>query len=409
MKIGAYLGNDSASLYQYENWLGRPIDNVLMFLDHSSWDAFDKSIPWATQLWEPTGRSVIWSVPLTVNGSSLEQAATGAFDDHYREAALGLAAAHSGSDPIYVRVGWEFNLNRSPWAAQGHEQAFINAYHHLVDSFRAVSGDFKFVWDVNVGGSVIDPATAYPGDHDVDVIGADVYYNTTWDSTDPHKAFQGKVDEAYGLQWQQDFAAAHGKPTAISEWGIQDAHAGGYIQDAAKWFSDHDMLYANYWETNAASFSGELRNGQNWSAGEVFRQTFGASSATADLETSAPSETDTLVFRVSADSYHGDPRFIVSVDGKQVGDVQSTHASHAAGQTQDISVTGAFGSGSHDVTVTFINDAWSGSAATDRNLYVHQISFNGEAYAGDLASNAAGYNSYGVANLYSQGSADWHI
>lgn len=103
-----------------------------------------------------------------------------------------------------------------------------------------------------------------------------------------------------------------------------------------------------------------------------------------------PATEASLVLRVSADSYKGDPKFIVKVDGHQVGGVMSTHASHAAGQHQDITLTGNFGSSPASVSVQFINDTWGGTAATDRNLYVEQASLNGHVYSPDrpiLTSN----------------------
>ena len=61
------------------------------------------------------------------------------------------------------------------------------------------------------------------------------------------------------------------------------------------------------------------------------------------------------------------------------------------------------------MAVKFIDDAWGGSAATDRNLYVHQVSLNGQVQAGDLADNHAGTNTGGVAYLLSNGTAEWHM
>jgi hypothetical protein len=96
-----------------------------------------------------------------------------------------------------------------------------------------------------------------------------------------------------------------------------------------------------------------------------------------------------------------------------VGGTLTTTASHAAGQTQDITLTGSFGFGAHEIAVKFIDDAYGGSAATDRNLYVHQISYDGQVQAGSLAAN-----SEGVARLMSTGSTvvahvtdsgDWHM
>jgi len=97
--------------------------------------------------------------------------------------------------------------------------------------------------------------------------------------------------------------------------------------------------------------------------------------------TTVPSPTtpmNTLVLKVSGDSYLGSPHFIVTVDGKPVGGTLTTTASHAAGQTQDVTLTGSFGAGPHDVAVKFIDDVYGGSPAADRNLYVHQISLDGQ-------------------------------
>ncbi|MGI4793089.1 MAG: carbohydrate-binding domain-containing protein, partial [Janthinobacterium lividum] len=80
--------------------------------------------------------------------------------------------------------------------------------------------------------------------------------------------------------------------------------------------------------------------------------------------------TDTLRLTVAEDAYQGDAQFTVSVDGKQVGGTYSATASHAASKTSDLVLTGTWGSGPHTVAVAFLNDAYGGSATTDRNLYV---------------------------------------
>ncbi|MCJ2106282.1 glycoside hydrolase family 26 protein, partial [Methylobacterium sp. E-041] len=185
----------------------------------------------------------IWSVPLTVWGTSLEQVATGAFNDHFLKAAQGLAQTKASSDGnIYVRVGWEFNGSWMPWAANGHEAAFIKAFQELVTTFRSVSDKFKFVWDTTNDGGNMNPEKAYPGDKYVEVIGTDVCYSTQWDVTDAGKGVKGEVTRSYGLQGQQEVAAAHGRATAISEWGVASDNAGPYVQAMTKWMADHKMV-----------------------------------------------------------------------------------------------------------------------------------------------------------------------
>jgi hypothetical protein len=74
------------------------------------------------------------------------------------------------------------------------------------------------------------------------------------------------------------------------------------------------------------------------------------------------------------------------VDGKVVTTAQDVVASHAAGAWQDLSFSGNFGTGSHTVGVQFLNDAYGGTAATDRNLYVNGIDVNGTHYGSGVTA-----------------------
>ena len=50
---------------------------------------------------------------------------------------------------------------------------------------------------------------------------------------------------------------------------------------------------------------------------------------------------------------------------------------------------GGFGAGSHKVVVTFLNDAYDGSPALDRNLYLDAASYNGTAIAGVIVDGGS--------------------
>lgn len=100
---------------------------------------------------------------------------------------------------------------------------------------------------------------------------------------------------------------------------------------------------------------------------------------------------DTLVLNLSADLYNGPPQFTVSVDGKQEGAAQNVTALHSAGQSQAFTFTGNFGSGTHDIAVTFLNDAWGGSSTTDRNLYVNSLTYDGQKYASAFTYDGVTY------------------
>ena len=87
---------------------------------------------------------------------------------------------------------------------------------------------------------------------------------------------------------------------------------------------------------------------------------------------------DTLTLHLSEDAWQGNAQFLVSVDGKALNTATEVTASHAGGAVQDSAFTGSFGAGPHDVAVTFLNDAYGGSAATDRNLYVNAIDLDSQ-------------------------------
>ncbi len=87
--------------------------------------------------------------------------------------------------------------------------------------------------------------------------------------------------------------------------------------------------------------------------------------------------TDTLVLGLSEDAYQGDALFTVSVDGRQLGGAQSVTALHSSGQSEYFTFTGAFGPGTHTVAVSFLNDAYGGSASADRNLYIDSATLDG--------------------------------
>jgi parallel beta-helix repeat protein len=105
-----------------------------------------------------------------------------------------------------------------------------------------------------------------------------------------------------------------------------------------------------------------------------------ASSALAvTIDTSTPitaDPTNTIAVHLSGDAYNGLPQFRLMVDGAQVGATQSVSANHSLAQWQTFNFDLASVPLS-EVKVEFLNDAWGGSAATDRNLYVDSIDING--------------------------------
>jgi Glycosyl hydrolase family 26 len=271
--VGAYCGNSVDGLRRFEQWLGRPVDGVLGYTGNANWEDYDGSVGWATGLWSAIDRRVFWSVPLIASGASLAQAGAGAYDDHYRKAAQTLAGYRPQEPQLYIRTGWEFNGNWFPWTAQGKAPDFIAAFRRFVTVFRSVSNRFVFEWNVNVGDVGMDPETAYPGDAYVDIIGMDFYWQPHL-PTNPQQAWSQIVSQKWGLQWHQNFARTHGKPTSYSEWGIRSNDAAYYIEQAKIWFDTHPVLFHTYWDANN-EYPGKLSEGQYPNAGAAYKAAFG--------------------------------------------------------------------------------------------------------------------------------------
>jgi uncharacterized repeat protein (TIGR01451 family) len=85
---------------------------------------------------------------------------------------------------------------------------------------------------------------------------------------------------------------------------------------------------------------------------------------------------DTLVLKISEDYYLANAQYTVSVNGVQIGGTYTATASHAAGQDTVQTLQGDFGT-NPTVVVNFLNDAYTGTPSTDRNLYVDGITYNG--------------------------------
>ncbi len=94
---------------------------------------------------------------------------------------------------------------------------------------------------------------------------------------------------------------------------------------------------------------------------------------------------------VSIDAGPADGHFTLKVDGVQAGGIQAVGASHAAGQSQAITLNGPFTAAPHTITVTFFNDAAAaaggtpGAAPGPRQLYVDSVTAGGVTKAVNMA------------------------
>nr|WP_294508907.1 carbohydrate-binding domain-containing protein [uncultured Rhodopila sp.] len=91
------------------------------------------------------------------------------------------------------------------------------------------------------------------------------------------------------------------------------------------------------------------------------------------------SGSDSIVLNLSEDQAQGvDAQFTVNVDGQQIGGLQTVTASHSAGQDETFTFLGDFAPGPHNVTVTFANNFLYPGTSGDRNLYVDNVTYDGQ-------------------------------
>ncbi len=206
-----------------------------------------------------------------------------------------------------------------------------------------------------------------------------------------------KMGDSATILYLIDTASNNDDPTAES-WG------GEYRKAGDQYWVDRTDQGFNFAESGGARTVYEDRAA--WQGDFAKRFDWLTSSPSAPTPTPAPvpgggamktvgSGSDALVLKISQDAWNGSALYTIKVDGKQIGGVLTASASHASGQDDVITVRGDWAAGNHKVTVTFLNDAWGGSAGADRNLHVDGITYNGV----DLARDTALLNRNGAADF----------
>lgn len=269
--LGVFRDNDPEETAAYADWLGHPVDVAVVFGARDTWDHIADP-RYLLEGWRDAPQRLSFGLPMLPeedDSATIEKGATGEYDDVFREFAQALV--DEGQQDAILRLGWEFNLDGSRWSSDD-PSAWIAYYRSIVAAMRSVDGQqFAFDWNVNNGNSPQgDPVDYYPGDDVVDYVGVDAYDvaggpypipdGCTGDC--PQQRHQAAWDEYIyggdrGLQFWSGFAADHGKPLSLPEWGLwdkTDGTGGGenpwYIQKMAEFMADssHDVAYQAYFE-----------------------------------------------------------------------------------------------------------------------------------------------------------------
>ncbi|MEW6639128.1 MAG: hypothetical protein AB1586_01390 [Pseudomonadota bacterium] len=238
----------------WESWLNQTPSSVraMDFYGWSAWSDYAAN-DWLPGFWHNVNpqRKLVWSIGLNVPGTPLADVATGLHDGAFLDIAQKIAAAQP--DAI-IRIGWEMNIAGTPSSAVGQTEDYIGAYRRVVGIFRGQSPAFTFDWCPAWGAQDGPADAAYPGDDVVDYIGLDVY-DYTGSTSVQQRWMDNYLNAPFGLNWQQAFAAAHGKPMSYPEWGVGQAGDNPYfIQQMHDWFvvNASAIAYACYFDVNGA-------------------------------------------------------------------------------------------------------------------------------------------------------------
>ncbi|GGW36831.1 hypothetical protein GCM10010503_10940 [Streptomyces lucensis JCM 4490] len=214
----------------------RDIEGRPGFLDH-----------WARWRLQKADRTLVLNVPMQERNEEglsdaevrglLRQAASGAFDDHFRTLAERLVRL--GVPDTVIVLGWEMNGTTYSHRCGPDPQAWKTYWDRIVTTMRSVPGQrFRFDFTPSRGLDAVPWTECYPGDDTVDIIGMDSYDQPAGLS------FDEQVTEPYGLQQHVDFAKAHGKPISYPEWGLfRNGDDAEYMSRMLAWIDEHEPLY----------------------------------------------------------------------------------------------------------------------------------------------------------------------
>lgn len=281
----------------FEQFLGRPLDCVVVFGAENDWPAIEG--PWFAvdapqgQDWgawvrdHPDRRRLVIStalVPKDPPDDWRERGAAGEYDEHW--VTFGRNLVEQGLGSSIVRLGWELN---GDWyethyvgsSAEQREQ--WKAYFRRVVRAMTVEGS-DFQVDFNIAEGPQDSVSIedlYPGDEYVDVIGIDVY-DSYISPIDPGARWQAKDEKVNSVSAVIAFAEAHDKPVSFPEWAMVakgSTQGGGdspdFVNRMADAMASTTLRYQAYFNVPDGGVGMTLADAPNGSAAYLDR--FGAS------------------------------------------------------------------------------------------------------------------------------------
>jgi endoglucanase len=176
-----------------------------------------------------------YGIAFVTRNTLLEDIGDGDYDSTIRSYAR--AIGMRGPSAVVVRFAPEMELEGAHVWSQGKPDAYIRAYRHLVEVFRAERAT-NVVWMWSPAGN--DGADKfYPGDDVVDVIGVTILASEAWDKSwgfAGARSFERLLDEKY--RWAEMFD----RPLVVAEAGVSTSSPA----DAAAWLAGVPETLARY-------------------------------------------------------------------------------------------------------------------------------------------------------------------
>jgi hypothetical protein len=184
--------------------------------------------------------------------------AAGYYNTYARQLATNLVK--NGFGHSVIRLGAEMNgtwITGSLGSTVAEWHQWGRCFAQEVRAMRAIPGShLLFDWNVNANYRDIPLADYYPGNAYVDIIGIDIY-----DKSDIRlppvgnpARWRALSSEPGGLNALEAFAAAHGKPLSIPEWGTvaTEGDNANYVTNIGAFVARHDIAFQSWFSVGHA-------------------------------------------------------------------------------------------------------------------------------------------------------------
>jgi Glycosyl hydrolase family 26 len=200
------------------------------------------------------------------NPLAWEQAcAAGSYNRYAETLAANLVSYGAGS--VVIRLGLEAN---GTWEADyvgstaTEMRDWAKCFDNEVTAMRAVPGShFLIVWDPNACTTDLPLSEWYPGNAYVDIMGIDAYdEDCSTRQTVAQEGWSAYMTDSVSnpgndpnfpsIADMSTFAAAHGKPLSLPEWGINSGTSDDarYVSGMTQLFNNGDFSFESYFDTD---------------------------------------------------------------------------------------------------------------------------------------------------------------